>query len=65
MEGREEGGENSTESPKSDLILTQGQRPIPEVPLRTPCTERGAFAAPDPISLPTSSRDPWPGQSLP
>lgn len=30
-------GENSTESPKSDLILTQGQGPIPEVPLRTLC----------------------------
>lgn len=34
-----QGGENSTESPKSDLILTQGQGPIPEAPLRMLCPE--------------------------
>lgn len=41
--GRREG--NSTESPKADLILTQGQGPVPEGPLRMLCPEPGGLAA--------------------
>lgn len=36
---------NSTESPKADLILTQGQGPVPEGPLRMLCPEPGGLAA--------------------